>query len=53
MAGPAGNVSGFSALWSDEIYRSRPPACWEQHHLGVERLSVLACFLFAQAATED
>jgi SSS family solute:Na+ symporter len=50
MAGLAGNVSGFSALWTEEIYRNcLQPQRSEQHYIRVGRLAVVACFLFAQA----
>lgn len=51
MAGLAGHVSGFSALWTEEIYRSyivRERS--EQHYIRVGRFAVIACFFFAQAA---
>jgi SSS family solute:Na+ symporter len=51
MAGLAGNVSGFSALWTEEIYRCRlRKGCTEQHYIRVGRVAVLACLLLAQLA---
>jgi SSS family solute:Na+ symporter len=51
MAGLAGNVSGFSALWTEEVYRNR--LCLnrsEQHYINAGRAAVLVCFLLAQVA---
>ena len=49
MAGLAGNVSGFSALWTEEVYRARmQPGRSERHYIGVGRAAVLFCFLLAQ-----
>jgi SSS family solute:Na+ symporter len=51
MAGIAGNVSGFSAAWTEEIYRARlRPGRTEQHYIAVGRLAVIACFVVAEAA---
>ena len=51
MAGLAGNVSAFSALWTEEVYRPRlRPDRSEQHYIRVGRLAVLVCFLLAQLA---
>lgn len=48
MAGMAGNVSGFSALWTEEIYRSYlRPGRTERHYIGIGRISVCACILLA------
>jgi len=48
MAGMAGNVSGFSALWTEEIYRPRVyPGQSERHYVRVGRLSIVACVLLA------
>ena len=49
MAWLAGNVSGFSALWVEEIYRTRLfPRRSEQHYIWAGRLAVLLCLLVAQ-----
>jgi SSS family solute:Na+ symporter len=51
MAGIAGNVSGFSAAWTEEIYRTRVrPGRTEKHYIAVGRLAVVACFLVAELA---
>jgi SSS family solute:Na+ symporter len=51
MAGIAGNVSGFSAAWTEEIYRTRlRPGRTERHYIAVGRLAVIACFVVAEAA---
>jgi SSS family solute:Na+ symporter len=51
MAGLAGNVSGFSAVWTEEIYRPRlRPNRSEQHYIRMGRGAVLVCFLLAQLA---
>lgn len=51
MAGIAGNVSGFSAVWTEEIYRTRlRPGRTERHYIAVGRLAVVACFLIAEIA---
>ena len=51
MAGLAGNVSGFSALWTEEVYRPRlRPGRSEQHYIRVGRSAVIVCFLLAQLA---
>jgi len=51
MAGLAGNVSGFSALWTEEIYRCHlRNGRSEQHYIRIGRAAVLACFLLAQVA---
>lgn len=48
MAGLAGNISGFSALWTEEVYRGRlNPGQTERHYVYVGRLSVAACVLLA------
>ncbi|MGB6974337.1 MAG: hypothetical protein WBD67_06615 [Terracidiphilus sp.] len=51
MAGLAGNVSGFSALWTEEIYRSsfRRDRC-EEHYIRVGRIAVFVCLLLALGA---
>ena len=51
MAGLAGNVSGFSALWTEEVYRPRlRPGRSEQHYIRVGRGAVIVCFVLAQLA---
>lgn len=51
MAGLAGNVSGFSALWTGEIYRRHlRKDCSEQHYIRAGRVAVIVCFLLAQLA---
>jgi solute:Na+ symporter, SSS family len=51
MAGIAGNVSGFSAAWTEEIYRtSLRPGRTEQHYIAVGRWATVACFLMAEVA---
>ena len=51
MAGLAGNVSGFSALWTEEVYRPRlSPGRSEQHYIRVGRWAVIVCFVLAQLA---
>jgi SSS family solute:Na+ symporter len=51
MAGVAGNVSGFSAAWTEEVYRTRlRPRRTEQHYIAVGRWAVVACFLMAEVA---
>jgi SSS family solute:Na+ symporter len=51
MAGLAGNVSGFSALWTEEVYRNRIcPDRSEQHYINSGRAAVLVCILLAQLA---
>jgi solute:Na+ symporter, SSS family len=51
MAGFAGNVSGFSAAWTEELYRTRIlPRRSEKHYIWVGRLAVVACFLLAALA---
>src|ERR1700739_6717 len=51
MAGLAGNVSGFSALWAEEISRLRlRPGASGQHYIRVGAAAVLVCFLLAQLA---
>jgi SSS family solute:Na+ symporter len=48
MVGLAGNVNGFSALWTEEIYRNRfGRNRSEQHYILVGRATVVACFLLA------
>lgn len=50
MAGMAGNISGFSALWTEEIYRPRfNPGQSERHYVRVGQLSMVACVLLALA----
>lgn len=48
MAGLAGNVSGFSALWTEEIYRTclRPDRS-EEHYIRTGRIAVAACLMLA------
>jgi SSS family solute:Na+ symporter len=51
MAGFAGNVSGFAAAWTQEIYRTR--VCCnrsEQHYVRMGRWAVVACFVLAELA---
>jgi len=49
MAWLAGNVSGFSALWVEEIYRCRlVPHRSELHYIRMGRLCVPICLLIAQ-----
>jgi SSS family solute:Na+ symporter len=48
MAWLAGNVSGFSALWVEEIYRRFRPNCSEQHYIRAGQIAVPACLLLAQ-----
>jgi solute:Na+ symporter, SSS family len=51
MAGIAGNVSGFSAAWTEEIYRTRfRPGKTEQYYIAAGRWAVVACFLMAEVA---
>jgi SSS family solute:Na+ symporter len=51
MAGLAGNVSGFSALWTEEIYRLHlRKNRSEQHYIRMGRVAVFVCFLLAQLA---
>lgn len=48
MAGMAGNISGFSALWTEEIYRPRiTPGRSEGHYVRVGQISIVACVLLA------
>ena len=48
MAGMAGNVSGFAAIWTEEIYRPRlRPGRSEQHYVRAGKLAVMACVLLA------
>jgi SSS family solute:Na+ symporter len=50
MAGMAGNVSGFSAIWTEEIYRPRlNPGRSERHYVRMGQLSILGCVLLAFA----
>jgi SSS family solute:Na+ symporter len=51
MAGFAGNVSGFAAAWTQEIYRAgiRPDRP-EQHYIRMGRWAVVMCFLLAGLA---
>ncbi len=50
MAGMAGNISGFSAIWTEEIYRPRlNPGRSERHYVRVGQISVLGCVLLAFA----
>jgi solute:Na+ symporter, SSS family len=50
MAGMAGNISGFSALWTEEIYRPRiNPDQSERHYVRVGRISIVFCVLLALA----
>lgn len=50
MAGMAGNISGFSALWTEEIYRPRiNPGQSEAHYVRVGKLSIVFCVLLALA----
>ncbi len=49
MAWLAGNVSGFSALWVEEIYRTRLcPRRSESHYIRMGRLAVPFCLIIAQ-----
>jgi SSS family solute:Na+ symporter len=51
MAGFAGNVSGFAAAWTQEIYRNRIRRNQsEQHYICMGRWAVLACFVLAELA---
>ncbi|MGB7549263.1 MAG: sodium/solute symporter [Terracidiphilus sp.] len=51
MAGLAGNVSGFSAVWTEEIYRIRlRPDRSEQHYIRTGRIAVVCCFVLALVA---
>jgi len=51
MAWLAGNVSGFSALWTEEIYRVRlHPGRSEQHYIRAGQMAVPACLALAQLA---
>ncbi len=51
MAWLAGNVSGFSALWAEEIYRCRlRPGRTEQHYIRAGQIAVPVCLLLAQGA---
>lgn len=48
MAGMAGNICGFSALWTEEIYRPRlKPGQSEAHYVRVGKLSIVVCTLIA------
>ncbi len=50
MAGMAGNISGFSALWTEEVYRPRiNPGRSERHYLRAGKLSIVFCVLLALA----
>jgi SSS family solute:Na+ symporter len=49
MAWLAGNVSGFSALWVEEIYRRFRPRRSEQHYIRAGHFAVPACLLLAQS----
>ncbi len=47
----AGNVSGFCALWVEEIYRVRlRPGRAEQHYIRAGQLAVPVCLLLAEVA---
>jgi SSS family solute:Na+ symporter len=51
MAGFAGNISGFAAVWTEEIYRiflSRSRT--EEHYIRMGRWAAFACFLLAIGA---
>lgn len=48
MAWLAGNVSGFSALWVEEIYRRLRPNRSEQQYIRAGHFAVPACLLLAQ-----
>jgi SSS family solute:Na+ symporter len=51
MAGFAGNVSGFAAAWTQEIYRTRVRRNRsEQHYVRMGRWAVVACFVLAELA---
>jgi solute:Na+ symporter, SSS family len=50
MAWLAGNVSGFSALWVEEIYRHLRPNHSERHYIRAGNIAVPACLLLAQSA---
>lgn len=51
MAWLAGNVSGFSALFTEEIYRCRlRPGRPEQHYIRVGQMAVPICLFVAQGA---
>lgn len=47
----AGNVSGFAALWVEEIYRRLRPNCPERHYIAVGHVAVPACLLLALPAS--
>lgn len=46
----AGNVSGFSALWVEEIYRRLRPNRSERHYIAVGHAAVPFCLLLALPA---
>jgi solute:Na+ symporter, SSS family len=51
MAWLAGNVSGFAALWAEEIYRTRlRPGRSEQHYIRAGQIAVPICLAAAQLA---
>lgn len=51
MSWLAGNVSGFSALWVEEIYRRLRPNRSERNYIRCGHLAVPACLLIAQSTT--
>jgi SSS family solute:Na+ symporter len=49
MAGFAGNLSGFAAAWTQEVYRARlKPGRSEQHYIAASRWATTACFALAE-----
>jgi solute:Na+ symporter, SSS family len=46
----AGNVSGFSALWVEEIYRRMRPDRSERHYIAMGHAAMPACLLLALPA---
>lgn len=49
MSWLAGNVSGFSALWVEEIHRRLMPNCSERYYIRTGHFAALACLLIAQS----
>jgi SSS family solute:Na+ symporter len=50
MAGLAGNVSGFSALWVEEVYRIYlRPSRSEQHYIRSGGVAVFVCMLLSES----
>lgn len=51
MAGFAGNLSGFAAAWTQEVYRARlRPGRGEEHYIAISRWAATGCFLLAALA---